>query len=76
MTLLTTALGVLGVASGALAARVADFQIVLIPVSIVSLAVAHYLAHRRGAVGRRQRVTLWLATPVSLALWIVPYVMR
>ena len=35
--LLTAALGVLGVASGALAARMAELQIVLIPVSIASL---------------------------------------
>ena len=63
-------------ASGALAARVAEVQIVLIPVSIVPLAVAHYLAHRRGAGSLGQRVALWVATPVSLALWVVPYVMR
>ena len=46
--LLTATLGVLGVASGALAARVAEWQVVLIPMSIVSLALAHYFAYRRG----------------------------
>jgi hypothetical protein len=67
---------VLGVASGALAARVADLQIVLVPVSILSLVVAHSLAHRKGAGGRGQRIALWIATPVSLALWTVPHLMR
>jgi hypothetical protein len=64
-----------GVASGALAARVADVQIILVPVSVVSLAVAHYLAYQKGAGGRGQRVALWVATPVSIALWVLPHVM-
>jgi hypothetical protein len=64
------------VASGALAARVADVQVILIPVSAVSLAVAHYLAHRRGAGGRAQRAMLWIATPVSIALWALPHMIR
>ena len=63
-------------ASGALAARVADSQVILIPVSVVSLAAAHYIAHRKGAGGRRQRVLLWIATPVSIALWVLPHVIR
>ena len=63
-------------ASGALAARVADVQIVLVPVSMVSLAVAHYLAYRKGAGGRGQRVALWVATPLSIAFWALPHVMR
>jgi len=67
---------VLGVASGALAARVAELQIVLIPVSIAALALGHYLAYRRGTGGRRQRVMLWIATPASLALWVVPWMLR
>ncbi|HUP38232.1 MAG TPA: hypothetical protein VNC82_22620 [Candidatus Limnocylindria bacterium] len=66
----------LGVASGALAARVAELQIVLIPVSIAALALGHYLAYRRGPGGRRQRVTLWVATPASVALWVVPWMLR
>jgi hypothetical protein len=67
---------VLGVASGALAARVADVQVILIPVSALSLAVAHYLAYRKGAGGHGQRVALWIATPVSIALWALPHVIR
>ena len=74
--LLTAALGVLGVAGGALAARMAEFQIVLIPVSITSLALGHYFAFRQGVRGRRQRVMLWIATPVSLALWVAPWMLR
>jgi hypothetical protein len=73
---LTAALGVLGVASVALSARMADLQIVLIPVSIASLALAHYFAYRQGVGGRRQRVMLWIATPASLALWVVPWMLR
>jgi hypothetical protein len=74
--LLTAALGVLGVASGALAARMAELQIVLIPVSLASLALGHYFAYRQGARGRRQRVMLWIATPVAVALWIAPWMLR
>ncbi len=66
----------LGVASGALAARVAELQIVLIPVSIAALALGHYVAYRRGTGGRRQRVMLWIATPASLGLWVVPWMLR
>jgi len=54
----------------------ADLQIVLIPVSIASLALGHYFAHRQGAGGHPQRVMLWIATPVSLALWVVPWMLR
>jgi len=67
---------VLGVASGAVAARMSALQIVLIPVSIASLALGHYFACRQGAGGRRQRLVLWIATPVSLALWVVPSMLR
>ena len=74
--LLTAALGVLGVASGALAARVAEWQVVLIPMSVVLLTLAHYFAYRRGVGGQRQRVLLWIATPVSLTLWVLPYLTR
>ena len=58
------------------AARVADVQVILIPVSVGSLAVAHSLAYRKGAGGRGQRVALWIATPVAMALWALPHVMR
>jgi hypothetical protein len=61
-----------GVAGGALAARLAEFQVVLIPLSALSLLAGHYLAYRRGSGGRRQRVLLWIATPVSIAFWVLP----
>jgi hypothetical protein len=64
------------VASGALAARVAEVQIVLVPVSVMCLALAHYLAHRKGTVSWSQRVALWVATPLSIALWVLPHVVR
>lgn len=73
---MTAALGVLGVASVAFAARMADLQIVLILVSIASLALGHYFAYRQGAGGRRQRVMLWIATPAWLALWVVPWMLH
>ncbi len=66
----------LGVASGAVAARMAELQIVLIPVSVASLALGYYFAYRQGAEGRRQRLMLWIATPVSLVLWVVPWMLR
>jgi hypothetical protein len=64
-----------GVAGGALAARMADLQVALIPLSALSLVAGHYLAYRRGPGGRRQRILLWMATPVSVAFWILPRVL-
>jgi hypothetical protein len=74
--LLTTVLGALGMASGALAARVADLQILLIPVSVVLLAMAHYLAYRHGGRNASQRPSLWIVTVVSAGFWIVPLLVR
>jgi hypothetical protein len=64
------------VASGAAAARMAALQIVLVPVSVASLTLGHYFAYRHGAEGGRQRFMLWIATPVSLALWMLPWMSR
>ena len=66
---------VVGVAGGALAARVAELQVVLIPVSALSLVAGHYLAFRRGTEGKRQRILLWIATPVSVTFWVLPHVL-
>ena len=75
--LLTAALSVLGVTTGALAARVAELQVILIPVSAVSIGIAHYVAYRRGGAGqRRQRILLWSATVLSVGLWVVPALLR
>jgi uncharacterized membrane-anchored protein len=75
--LLTAALSVLGVTTGALAARVAELQVILIPVSAVSIGVAHYVAYRRGDAGRRrERILLWGATVLSVGLWVVPAILR
>jgi hypothetical protein len=65
-------LGALGMASGAFAARVAEIQIVLIPVSIVSLAMAHYFAYRHGHRSSWQRLLLWIVTAISAGFWVVP----
>jgi len=63
------------VASGAIAARVAEWQFLLVPLSLISLALGHYFAHRQD-VGGWQRILLWTATPVSLTLWVLPHVWR
>jgi hypothetical protein len=67
---------VLGVASGAFAARVLELQVILIPISAVSLAAAHAFAYWQGAAGHRQRILLWIVTPVSIALWALPHMIR
>jgi hypothetical protein len=75
--LLTAALSLMGVTAGALAARVADLQVILIPVSAASLGVAHYLAYRRQGPGqRRQRIVLWTATVLSVSFAVVPAMLR
>jgi hypothetical protein len=75
--LLTATLSVLGVTAGALAARVAELQVILIPVSAVTLGIAHYLAYRRGGPGqRRQRIALWTGTVLSISFWVVPAIVR
>jgi hypothetical protein len=63
-------------ASGALAARVAEIQVVLIPVSVVSLLMAHYFAYRHGQRTTRQRALLWIATAISVGLWVAQLVAR
>jgi hypothetical protein len=59
------------------AARVAELQVILIPVSAVSIGVAHYVAYRRGGAGpRRERMLLWGATVLSVGLWVAPALLR
>jgi hypothetical protein len=53
---------------------VLELQMVLIPVSALSLVAAHYLAHRRRTGGKRQRILSWVATPVSVAFWVLPHI--
>ena len=69
-------LGTLGMASGALAARVAEIQVLLIPVSIASLAAAHYFAYRHGRRTIRERPLLWVATVISVGFWAIPLIAR
>lgn len=61
-----------GVAGGALAARLADMQIYLIPASALFLGLGYFLAYAKGIGGRRDRVILWIASAVSLAFWLTP----
>lgn len=65
----------LGLASGAVAARVAELRLLFVAMSAVFLAAGYYVAYRRGAGGRRQRLALWVGTPVAALFWILPYVM-
>jgi hypothetical protein len=63
--------------SGALAARVADLQMVLMAVSAISLVVAHYLAHRKAGSGqRRQPIILWTTTALSVCFVVAPAMLR
>jgi hypothetical protein len=74
---LTAALSVLGVTAGAFAARVAELQVIFIPVSAVMLGIAHYLAYRTTGPGqRRQRIVLWTGTVLSISFWVVPAILR
>jgi hypothetical protein len=60
----------LGLTSGALAARMAELQVLLIPVSVLSLGLAHYVAYRKGAASPWQRTALWGGTLIAIATWL------
>jgi hypothetical protein len=72
----TAGLGMVGLAGGAVAARVAALHGVLLPVSVVSLACAYYLAYRRGPLPRWRHLALWMSTPVTVLSWLWPYLTR
>jgi len=63
----------LGVTGGALAARLAGWQLYLVPVSAGFLGLGFYLTYRKGLGRRRDRVILWLATAVTVFFWALPY---
>jgi len=67
---------VLGVAGGALAARLAEFRVYFVPVSVGFLGAGYYFAYWRKTGSRRQRIMLWVATPLTVLFWILPYVSR
>jgi hypothetical protein len=46
------------------------------PVSVVSLACAYYLAYRRGPLPRWRHLALWMSTPVTVLSWLWPYLTR
>jgi len=66
----------LGLAGGAVSARVADVQVVLMPVSLLALALAYYFAYRRGPTPRWQRLALWMSTPITVLSWLWPSLTR
>lgn len=61
-----------GVAGGALAARLAGIQIYLIPLSALFLGLGFFLAYGKGIGGHRDRLILWIASGVSLVFWLTP----
>lgn len=63
---------VVGVAGGALAARLTAIQVYLIPASALFLGLGFFLAYGKGIGGRRDRVILWIASAVSLGFWLTP----
>ena len=63
----------LGVTGGALAARLAGWQIYLVPISAGFLGLGFYLTYRKGFGRRRDRVILWVATAVTVFFWALPY---
>jgi hypothetical protein len=66
----------LGLASGAVAARVAELRLLFVVLSLVSLGAGYYFAYRRGRGSRFQRMALWVATPLTVFFWLLPLVTR
>ncbi len=67
---------VLGVAGGALAARLAELRVYFVPVSVGFLGAGYYFAYWRKTGGRQQKFMLWVATPLTTIFWILPYVSK
>ncbi len=67
---MTVGLSLLGLTSGALAARMAELQVLLIPASVLSLSLAHYMAYRKGTANSWQRTALWGGTLITVAAWL------
>ena len=63
-------------ASGAVAARVAELRLLFVAVSVVSLVGGYCLAYRRRGGSRLQRMALWVATPLTVLVWFLPFVTR
>ncbi len=73
---MSTGLGGLGLVSGGLAVRLTAWQPWLVPVSAAFLALAYYHAYHGRAASRRQRVWVWITTPLTVFFWILPYLGR
>ena len=64
-----------GVVGGSLAARLTAYRIYLVPISVISLGAGFYLAYWKRRGPRWNRTVLWVATVVSVFLWLLPYLM-
>ena len=62
----------LGVTGGALAARVAGWQLYLVPVSAAFLGLGFYFAYWKELGRRWDRVILWIATGATVVFWALP----
>jgi len=65
-----------GLVGGAVSARVADVQVMLMPVSLASLVLPYSFAYRRGPAPRWQRRALWMSTPITVLPWLWPSLTR
>ena len=63
----------LGVAGGALAARLEALRVYLVVLSAAFLGLGYLLTYRGGAGRRRERILLWVATGVTAFFWSLPY---
>ncbi len=50
------------------------YRVYLFPVSVLALGIGFYFAYYRKIGPRWSRIMLWLATVVSVFLWLSPYI--
>lgn len=61
-------------AGGALAAWWAEWRVFFLPISVGLLGMSYYWAYTRNRSSQRQRILLWMATPLAVLFWVLPYV--
>lgn len=49
-------------------------RLYLLPVSMGFLGAGYYFAYWRQTGSRRQKVMLWVATPLAVLFWLLPFV--
>jgi hypothetical protein len=59
---------------GALAAWWAAWRVVFLPISVGLLGISYYGVYTQNHSNRRQRIILWMATPLTVLFWVLPYV--